>query len=164
MKKGTEMIDLLRVSRVFKELTDDELQEVANCCQRVSLEIGERIFEAETPAEYLFIVGRGSVELRFRVTHYHATKEIILERKFKGDTLGWSALAEPYVYTLSAVTMQDSELLKLKASDIKGVCEQNKRIGYVLMKNISEIIGERFASIQRLVIDLIQDNLNEKQL
>ncbi|MFQ5652944.1 MAG: Crp/Fnr family transcriptional regulator [bacterium] len=158
------MIDLLREARVFEDLTEDELQEFANSCQSVSLEIGERVFEAKTPAEYLFIVGRGAVELRFRVTHYHATKEIVLDRKFKGETLGWSALAEPYIYTLSAVAMQDSELLKFKASDIKRVCERNKGIGYILMKNISEIVGERFAAIQKLVIDMVQGNLNEKEL
>lgn len=157
------MIDLLKRSSVFKELTHDDLQEIAKSCQRVSLKIGERVFEAESPAEYLVIVSSGSVELRFKVSHYHASKEIILDRKFAGDAFGWSALAEPYVYTLSAVTMQDSELLKIEANDLKRVCEQNKDIGYILMKNISEIIGERFASLQRVLIDLIQYNLNEKE-
>lgn len=158
------MIYLLKESRVFKELTDDELQEIAKFCQRVSYKFGDRIFEAETPAEYLFIIGNGSVELRFKVTHYYASKEIVLERKFKGDALGWSALTEPYIYTLSAITMQDSELLKFSAKDIRRVCEKNKYLGYILMKNISEIIGERLTAIQRLVIQIIQKELDEKVL
>lgn len=157
------MIDLLKEAAVFKDFTSQELIEISKICQRVAFKSGERIFEAESPAEYLYIVSQGAVELRFKVTHYFASKEITLDRKFNGDAFGWSALTEPYIYTLSALTMQDSKLLKFKANDIMKLCTDNNHLGYHLMKNIAEIIGERFASIQRILIDVIQQNLKEKE-
>ena len=158
------MIDLLKECRVFKECSDQELAQAAKICQKVSFKNGEPIFEADSSAEYLYVVGTGAVELRFKVTQYQASTGIALDRKFKGDVFGWSALTEPYIYTLSALAMQDCELVNLKANDMKGLCNKNNHMGYVLMKNISEIIGERFASIQRILIDVIQQNLKEKEL
>jgi CRP/FNR family transcriptional regulator len=158
------MIDLLKESTVFKGCTTQELEEVAKVCQRITVKSGERIFEAESPAEYFFLVGEGGTELRFKVTHYYASKEITLERKFKGDAFGWSALTEPHVYHLSSLAMQDSELLKFKTSDIEKLCEANNHFGYVLMKNASEIIGQRVATVQRTLIDVIQQDLKEKEL
>lgn len=157
------MIDILKEARVFKEFTTQELQEISAICEKITFKSRERIFEAETPAEYLYIVAEGAVELNFKVTHYHALKEMTLDRKFKGEAFGWSALTEPYHYTLSAITMQDSELLRIKADNIKRLCAENNHLGYILMKNIAEIIGERFASVQKILIDLIQQNLIEKE-
>lgn len=157
------MIDLLKEYKVFNECTSQELDEVARMCQRITFKEGERIFEADSPAEYLYIVGKGAIELRFKITHYQAPKEITLDRKFKGDAFGWSGLTEPYAYSLSAVAMQDAELLKLKASNIERLCLKNNHFGYVFMKNISEIIAARFATLQRLVVDMIQEHLKEKE-
>ncbi len=157
------MVDLLKESRVFKEFTTQELGKIANICARIALKDGERIFEAESPAEYLYIVAEGAVELHFKVIYYHALKEMTLDRKFKGEAFGWSALTEPNIYTLSALAMQDSELLRIKANDIIKLCAENNHLGYILMKNIAEIVGERFASIQKILIDVIQQSLKDKE-
>lgn len=157
------MIDLLRECRAFKECTDQELAETAKICQKVSLKSGERVFEAKSSADYLFVVSEGTLELRFGVTHYHASKEITLDRKSQGDAFGWSALAEPNIYTASAVATEDSELLRIKANDIEKLCKENNHFGYILMKNISGIIGERLASMQMMLMDLIQQDLIEKE-
>ncbi|MFQ6113592.1 MAG: Crp/Fnr family transcriptional regulator [bacterium] len=157
------MIELLKEARVFKECTSQELQEIAKICQRRAFKNGERIFEAESPAQNLYRVAEGAVELNFKVVHYHASKEMTLDRKFKGEAFGWSALTEPFIYTLSAIAVQDSVLLTIKANDIKKLCTENNHLGYVLMKNIAEIIGGRFASVQKILIDMIQQNLIEKE-
>ncbi|MFQ5705985.1 MAG: Crp/Fnr family transcriptional regulator [bacterium] len=158
------MIELLRHVKLFDQLKPDELQDVAKICERISCKSGDRIFEAESPAEYLYVVGNGSVELRFNVTHYHASKEITLDRKFNGDTFGWSALTEHKIYTLSALAMQDSELLRLRAEDMTSLSNDNNSLGYILMKNLTEVISSRFVSLQRVLIDVIRQNLQEKEL
>ena len=158
------MIDVLKESRFFKDFTSKELEDIAKICQKVSLKAGERIFEAESPAEYFYVVCEGTVEFRFEVTYYNAAKEITLGRRLKGDAFGSSALTKLNIYSTSALTVQDSELLKFKASDFKKLCNENTHLGYVVMNNIAEIIGQRFASSQRILIDVIQQNLKEKEL
>ncbi|MFQ5602432.1 MAG: Crp/Fnr family transcriptional regulator [bacterium] len=158
------MIDLLKASRFFRDFTDEELEAISKIGQLVSLKAGERIFEAESPAEYFYIISEGAVEIRFELTYYNVTKEITLERRVKGDAFGSSALTKPNVYTLSAWTAQDTKLLKFKASEINKICHENAHFGFIMMNNISEIIGERFASIQRILIDVIQQSLKDKEV
>ncbi|MFQ5604664.1 MAG: Crp/Fnr family transcriptional regulator [bacterium] len=157
------MIDLLQQARVFEDLNTQEIAEVAKISHKVTFKNGERILEAETPARYLFIVGEGLVELRFKVTLLGGTVEITIDQKFNGTSFGWSALTEPYRYTLSALAMRDTELIRIKANDIKRLCEQNNHLGFVVMKNIALIIGERFGTIQNALIAEIQQNLKIKE-
>jgi CRP-like cAMP-binding protein len=158
------MIDLLKVCSIFDECTEQQMAEIAKFCQMASFSNNQRIFEAESRAEFLYIVVEGAIELRFKVTHFTASKEIILDRKFKGDFFGWSATTEPYVYTLSAVTMNDSKLVKIMADDIKALCEKDNRLGYLLMKNICEVISERLSAMQRILMDMVRERFKEKEI
>lgn len=157
------MIDLLKKCRLFEGCSNEKLADVGNICQRVTFKNGDHLLEAGSPAEYLFIVIGGVIELCFKVTHYNGSKEITIDRKLKGDAFGWSALTEPNIYTLSALSKTDSELLQVKANDIIRLCEENNHLGYILMRNSAAIIGERLASIQKILIDVIQQNLIEKE-
>lgn len=157
------MLDLLKETRVFKGCTIQELQDIANFCQRTTFKNGEYIFKAKSPAEYLYIVQEGVVELRFKVTLYLASREITIDRKFEGNVFGWSALVEPHIYTLSAIAVKDSELVRINEKDLKRLSKENHHLGYTLMKNISEIIGERFELLQKILIDFIQKDLKEKE-
>jgi CRP-like cAMP-binding protein len=158
------MLELLKAAKIFVGCTTQELKDISNICQSISIKKGAQIFEAKSPADHLYIVANGGVELRFTVTHYFASQEITFDRKFKGEAFGWSALTEPNLYTLAAWAVKDSELLRLNAKDIKKLCSENYHLGYVLMKNVAEIIGERFDLVQKIVIDTIQQNLKEKEL
>jgi CRP-like cAMP-binding protein len=158
------MIDLLREARLFKECTSEELEDIATICHKIAFKNGEYVFSANTPAEFLYLVQDGAIDLRFLVTHYSASKEMTIDRKFKGDAFGWSALTEPHVYTLSALAAKDTELLRIGEKDMMRLCKENSHLGYVLMKTIAQIIGERFDLVQKLLIDVIQKSLSEKEL
>ena len=157
------MIELLKEARLFKECTDKELKDIADICHKITFRDGEYIFSADTPAEFLYIVQDGAIDLRFLVTHYAASREITMDRKFRAEAFGWSALTEPHVYTLSALAANDTELLRINEKDMMVLCKENSHLGYVLMKMTAEIIGERFDLVQKLLIDVIQKNLNEKE-
>lgn len=158
------MLDLLKEAKVFRECTTEELKEVADITQSLTLKNGERVFDAKNPAEYLYIVAKGAVELRFTVTHYRAAKEVTIDRILEKEAFGWSSLREPHPYTLSALAVKDSKLLRLSAKDVKRLCAENHHLGYVLMKNIADIIGERFDLAQKMLIELIQQELKEKEV
>ena len=159
------MVRLLKEARIFEDCTTQELEDIATICERVSFNRGEYLFEANSPAEHLFLVIKGLVELHFNVTHYSAAKKITFERVNKGEVLGWSsALTKPRVYALSAMAVKDSELLKIKVNDIEKLCMEHHHFGYVLMKNISETISKRFQVLRHMLIDEIQHELNEKEL
>ena len=157
------MFQILKESRLFNGCTNQELQKITKICKMITFKNGEFIFEATSFAEYLYIIAEGAVELRFNVNYYNASQEIILERKTRGDVFGWSALTKPNIYTLTALAIQNSDLLSLNERDLKELCAENNHLGYVLMKNIAVTIGERFQIVQNMLINEIQNNFKEKE-
>ena len=67
-------------------------------------------------------------------------------------------------YTLSAQALENSTLLSINQKDIDDLCNSNYRMGYILMKNISETIGERFELLQNMLINEVQQNLKVKEI
>jgi signal-transduction protein with cAMP-binding, CBS, and nucleotidyltransferase domain len=158
------MVELLKEAKIFKNCSNQELNDISNICETISVNEGEQVLEAKSPADHLYVIADGCIELRFTVTHYFSSQEITLDRKVKGEAFGWSALTEPHLYTLAAWAVKDSKLLRLKADDIKSLCSKNHHLGYILMRNIAEIIGGRFDLVQKILIDTIQQDLKEKEL
>lgn len=157
------VLAVLKKSKLFGECTDQELEKVALACETNAVQAGETIFETGAPAEHLFIVSEGSVELRFTVTYYNASQEITLDRKLKGDVFGWSASAADRTFTLSAVSAGNSRLLRIHRSDIQKLCTESDHFGHVFMKNIADIIGQRFIAIQRMLLEEIQHYLKNQE-
>jgi CRP-like cAMP-binding protein len=157
------MRSLLKECSLFQGCTAQELDKVAAACDTKAVAAGEVVLEAESPAEHLYVVSEGSVELRFTVTHYVASEEIPIDRMLRGDVLGWSAVVAPHTFTLSAVAVKDSQLLRISSSDIKRWCAEDDHFGHVLMRNLADIIGQRFNMVQRMLIDVIQDRLKKQE-
>ena len=157
------MIELLKKFDIFKGMDDDELQKIAEACKVEEFKKGAGVFKAQDPAESLFLVNKGKIELRFKVTYHSVSTEISLDKVSEGDAFGWSALTHPFRYTLSAFVAEDSELVQIKESDIKRICQDNNHLGYILMKNIAKVIGQRFSTIQGILIQEIQQSLKKKE-
>jgi len=156
------MLELLQRSRIFEGLGENELQEITTISRLAKFKKGERIFNMGEAAEHLFIVKEGEVELRFQVTYQNLSHEVCLERKCRGEPLGWSALTEPYKYTLSAFSLTDCELLQMGHKELMELCESNNHLGYVLMSNIARLIARRFILTQEKLIREIQQALKKK--
>jgi CRP-like cAMP-binding protein len=156
------MFELLKQSRIFEGLGEDELQKITKISQVAKFNKGERIFKIGDAAEHLFIVKEGEIELRFQVTYQNISHEVCLERKCRGEPLGWSALTEPYKYTLSAYAVADSELLQMGHKELIELCESDNHLGYVLMRNIARLIARRFMLTQEKLIREIQQVLKKK--
>ncbi len=162
--EGMTMLDLLTEVRVCKGCTEAELEEIAKICERITFKNGERVFEAQCPAEYLYIVGKGLIDLRFSVTCYLASAEITLDQIGKGEIFGWSTFAYPYLYIVSAIAVRDSKLLRIKQSDLNQICTKNSHLGYGIMSKITQTISERFALVQKILVNEVQHGMKEKEL
>lgn len=152
------MIELLRESTLFGGCTPAQLEAVAARCTRHAYPAGTSIFEAQTPADHLYVVERGPVELHFTLTCYGATQQIAVDRKLRGDVVGWSALVAPRVYSLSAAAMHDATLLRIGRDDLDTLLVDS-HFGQVVMSRLAEIIAQRFNVMQQMLIDMVQDRV-----
>lgn len=127
----------------------------------LSVKAGEIIFSVGSPAEHLYVVKSGLVELLFSVSSYAALQDITIDRKFEGDAFGWSATTSPHAFSLSSVASADSELIRICRADLMRLCAENDHFGHVFMKNMADIIGRRLNLIRRMLVDVVQDRLEK---
>lgn len=152
------MIELLEESALFGGCTPPQLEAIAACCERLAYQAGAIVFEAQAPAEHLYVVERGPIELHFPLTCYGVAQQVTVDRKLRGDVLGWSSLVAGRRYTLSATAMGEATLLRIRGDRLEALFEDHD-FGYTVTRRLADIIGQRFNVMQQMLIDMLQDRV-----
>ena len=66
---------------------------------------GEDLFRLGAEADRLFLIERGRIALKLPMQVYEHEKDLLVEERQTGQTLGWSALIPPHRFTLSATDL-----------------------------------------------------------
>ena len=89
------------------------------------------------------------MELRYELPRGESTSDQALSVVEPGGSWGWSAMVPPHKYTLSGYcTSAACRFIRLQREDLWELFEQNPRIGYVFMRNLAVVIGQRFHAVQ----------------
>lgn len=147
------MIDtrLLGGVNFFSGLTVSELRQISKLCTIVKLKKGIAIFKRGESAERFYIVRSGKVHLRVPISILLASTEIVVDVVIPGNIFGWSALVEPYQFTLSAYCDEESEIIQMGGKELLSFCARKHHVGLVLMGNLTKVIGSRMDRMQSLL-------------
>ncbi|GMR09338.1 MAG: hypothetical protein BMS9Abin28_0156 [Anaerolineae bacterium] len=145
--------ELLRRYKLFGSLSEGQLQSLASIAEEVDWEAGDVIFEIEAPAEWLYLLMEGSVDL-----FYHVEDELNPDLKedfavgeiHPGEPFAISALFEPYVLTASAIASRPSKGIRMDAQRLIQLCSFDLELGMILQRELIKAIFERltYARIQ----------------
>jgi len=152
-------MDSLRTSDLLQELTDSETDLLAKIARPRSLRAGEYLFILGDPADHLYIVVQGAVDLCFPIPLGGDTQDVTVESLSVGKTLGWSALVKPYRFTLSCRASEDCEVRALARRDLLELFEGQPRIGYAMLTRVSELVGIRHLKVHALWVRELQRGL-----
>ncbi len=126
-----------------------ELSKLAGLCRPGSCQEGERVSAEGQEATDLFLLKQGAVELRYELPGRESSSDHTLSSLGPTEAWGWSALVPPHVYTLSAYcTARQCDFMRLSRSALEELFETHPRIGYIFMRNLASIIGQRFNAAQ----------------
>lgn len=144
------MEQVLKRTELFDGLTSEQLRQLMNVGQRVTLRAGDYLFLLGEDAVDFSIVTRGNVDLCFPMPVGGEVKDIVLESLGEGKALGWSALVKPYRFTLSARATEISEVASFPRMALVELFEREPRLGYTFFMRISELVGIRLETFQAL--------------
>ena len=133
--------EVLRRYEFFSGLNPAHLNAIAMLTEEVSLDEDATIFETDQPAEYLYVMVDGCVEL-----HYVAVdeispelrKELFVSEMNPGDPFGISALLEPFVYQGTVRTRCPSHVLRVEAGGLRALSEVDPQINAALMRQMAQ--------------------------
>jgi CRP-like cAMP-binding protein len=120
------------------------LNEISLISKEIELEEGEWLFDEEAEADKFYIVIEGEISLTTRIYINDEVRDIeATEPISEGEVLGWSSLIKPHRYTLGGRAQKKSRLIEIEAEPFRELLDDNPEFGYLVIKKVSEVIGER---------------------
>jgi len=141
------MNEELRQFKIFQDLTDAELQNIAEIAKKVEFGAEKRIFEEKSIASNLFLVLKGKVVIRKQSDV--GPGQITIDSVGPGEMFGWSSITEPHNFTAAAHTAEESEFLAINSDVLRDLFKKNNHIGYRVMTEIASVISSRFRSLSQ---------------
>jgi CRP-like cAMP-binding protein len=119
---------------------------------------GTVVFDQGDYAEYLYLVVRGEVAIRYKPDDGPV---MTVTRVQPGGLFGWSAAMNNPAYTSSAVCALDSEVLRIRGTDLRTLCDKHPEFGKVILDRLAGVIAERKQSQQGQVTSILANGLRQ---
>ena len=144
----------LRRFPLFAGVDPALLKDIAMVGEEVAFDEGEWLFIEGDDANALYLVLGGSLELKIDLNQ-DGTRRADLLTLTEGSVAGWSALVDPYVYTLGALAMTTVQAAHLDGVKLRRLMDANPVLGYQIMKQLSKVLGERLTNMRIQFVSLV---------
>ncbi|MFQ3566951.1 MAG: cyclic nucleotide-binding domain-containing protein [Aggregatilineales bacterium] len=139
--------ELLRRFSLFSGLEPAVFSELAMMGDTRTLQSGEWLFEAQDPADALYLILSGQIEL-----HVLLNKEQQLYQQIvslvQGEAVGWEALVEPHQHTTGAAATEPTELIALDAASLRAFMRRHPAVGLVIMTRTAQMLSRQLDQLQ----------------
>jgi CRP-like cAMP-binding protein len=145
---------VLRNCEVFSALGDADLEKVAGSVLEKHFEAGTTLFQEGDSAEELFVLQEGRVALQMTLPKALAQtgRRVTVDVISGNELVGWSAIVEPYVYTLTAVCLQDVKTLSLSGTKLRWLLRDEHKIGHEILEGLIKVVASRLDDTRRVLI------------
>ncbi len=140
--------ELLRRYPIFAKLNEDQLKAIAMIADEKEYSKNSILLKENTPATNLMLLIDGDVDLIYSGGGEGAIVNALVGSIAPGEVLGVSSLIEPYTFTCSARAMIPTRVIEIDAIALRALMEVDQRLGYDMMRNISEAVLERLKYAQ----------------
>jgi CRP-like cAMP-binding protein len=133
------LVNFLKQSDIFYQLTPTQLELVANICQEVVYNAGDLIFQENSSSKELYVISQGEVDILLnRGKGNMEQKETAVARLRRGQSFGEVALVDEGLRSASArASQKDTRLLIIQREKLIMLCETYPQLGYRLMYNLA---------------------------
>jgi CRP-like cAMP-binding protein len=140
--KGGRMVSPYQLKRYefFANLEDEFVEKIKKIGELKEIKEGKWLFRQEEDAKFIYIIIEGKISLTIMFRDHEMDR---LNPYMQGEILGWSALVKPHIYTMGAIAEVDSKVIRFDGKSILALVEENPEQGYILMRNLTEVISER---------------------
>lgn len=168
----TTVIDqtILRNSLLFKDVSNEVLQEVGKHCTPMDLNAGETLFEQDSPADALYFLLEGQVHI---IRQYSDGYDVILATENPYYVIGELSMLANMPRTGAVVAVSDCDLVKLSRDAVMGICEDmqgiavqaithlGQRLYYLNLKVREQAIGNVAARVATALLMLSREQTGE---
>lgn len=148
MKK---IVDIIAEHSFFKDITRENLDFIAGCGKNVVFKEGEVIANPGDVANTFYLINKGKVVISLDLA---PRKPFIFQTLGKNDILGVSWLIPPYRWMVSAQAVEATHAIALDGECLRKKCEEDVRLGYLLMKHLVQVLVAREDAARLHLLDV----------
>jgi len=146
------LVNALQTIPLFQEMDSEHFEKFKEVASLVEVDAEQVLFREGDQEDYLYIVvqGRVAIEMQFpgrgRIRIY--TAEPL-------DFVGWSSVT-PVVRarTAGAVAVLPSCLVRLDASKVRAMIDEDHEIGYIIMRRVANVVASRLLVTRLQLMDM----------
>jgi len=132
--------EALRRHPAFANLTPDDLKSIAAISEEREYEGGCVIFEEREPADHLFMIVKGEVDI---FATLGTGRLSIVGTLIAGDLMLLSSVIPPHETRFGSRTRGPTKLIAIRSGPLRDFLEEHPSAGYHLLQRIVEAMSER---------------------
>jgi len=133
---------MLSQTSLFEGLTEEQLKAVADISEDTTCQQGEMLFWEGDPAELLYILVEGEIDVFVQLSSRPERVTVsVINQPYQ--TIGWSGLVTPNVYTASALCEVECRLVAIDGPALIEVLKGDPAMGFIVMGRIAEMMNSR---------------------
>ena len=147
-------IDLLKNFKLFEGFSDGDLKKFADLATEQSYQAGSQLWKKGDPAEHLLLLLDGKVLMTMDIDAgpHRAPIRVTVDILTKGESVGWSSVVEPYLYTRTVRCLDHSKVVTLKSARLREILNEDKALGFKFMTAIAKVIQNRLSHTEIILI------------
>ncbi|HIP96030.1 MAG TPA: cyclic nucleotide-binding domain-containing protein [Anaerolineae bacterium] len=137
-------VEFLKKIALSSGLSDDEIARIGQVCREIVVNRGDVILEENAPSDAMYIIHEGMVKVLFepgKVTPEALAAPALtpLLSLGRGQVFGEMGLVDRGARSATVRCAADNtRLFAINRDDFLQLCEEDTRIGYVVMRNIAK--------------------------
>ena len=141
-------------SELFADLSPRQAQRLDRLAEPMRFKKGAVLFAAGEAAERLYVVLEGAVELRMPVPGWWGidTPHQKMATARAGQSVGWSALAEPGVYSLTAIAIERCAAARFEASALRELMSADPELGSLVRARALSVVSRRLDALAEALL------------
>lgn len=152
--KRAPSAEMLEIYEIFRDLTMRQLEGIAGIAEIREAPAGEDIFNERDPAEALFVVRNGMMEMRLDVS---SGSTVAVSTVGAGKAFGWSAVLGRQAYSVTVRSLEPSSLIAVPAAPLRRMMLQDKDLAIALLTAVGRMTAARLEDARYQIVG-IMDN------
>jgi len=153
MHKRFQSLDRVAIFRNMNREYTDLLKPLL---QPYSCRPGVTVIQQGQPADYLYLIVDGKVEVSFKP--YDGTP-ITVSHVEKDGLFGWSAVVGSRTYTSSVTAIEGLETFRIQGSELRKLCMEHPDAGREILEQLANAVSSRWKNAHEQVKSILVNGI-----
>jgi CRP-like cAMP-binding protein len=146
-----KLTEVLRNVRFLHDIGPMHVEQLSKVSRLRDYDENAIIFRQGDAAQYLYIVVQGNVSLEICAAGTGCRQIFTVGQD---ELLGWSSVLEQLSYIARSRTLEKTRLIEINVAQLLGICEQDPRFGYKVMREVAMSLAKRLSATRMQLLDI----------